>query len=76
MLIYGFTVKVNKNQIDATFIALGIYLKLSNTKESALQFQTAVIYQFFGSSLAVQSLSLCKLIICMKAFQWQLTAVL
>ena len=30
MLTYGFTVKVNKNQIDATFIALGIYLKLSN----------------------------------------------
>ena len=34
-----FTVKVNDNQIDATFIALGIYLKLSNklTKESALR---------------------------------------
>ena len=30
---------VNENQIDATFIALGVYLKLSNqwTKESALQ---------------------------------------
>ena len=40
------------------------------------EFQTAVIYQFFGSSLAVQSFSLCKLIICIKAFQWQLTAVL
>ena len=34
-----FTIKVNENQIDATFIALEIYLKLSNkwTKESALQ---------------------------------------
>ena len=28
MLKYGFTVNVNENQIDATFIALGIYLKL------------------------------------------------
>ena len=38
-LICDFTIKVNENQIDATFIALEIYLKLSNkwTKESALQ---------------------------------------
>ena len=37
--LYDFTVKVNENQIDAIFKALGIYLKLSNkwTKESALQ---------------------------------------
>ena len=28
--LYDFMVKVNKNQIDATFIALEIYLKLSN----------------------------------------------
>ena len=37
--LYDFTVNVIENQIDATFIALGIYLKLSNkwTKESALQ---------------------------------------
>ena len=37
--LYDFRVKVNENQTDATFIALGIYLKLSNkrTNESALQ---------------------------------------
>ena len=37
--LYDFKVKVNENQIDANFIALGIYFKLSNkwTKELALQ---------------------------------------
>ena len=37
--LYDFTVNVIENQIDATFIALGIYLKLDNkwTKESVLQ---------------------------------------
>ena len=35
-----------------------------------------VLWQFLSSSLAVQSLPLCKLVICIKAFQWQLTAFL
>ena len=47
--LYDFTVRVNENQNDATFIALGIYLKLSNTKNQLCSSRQ----QLFTSSLAV-----------------------
>ena len=39
------------------------------------QFQTAIIYKFFGSSLAVKTLPFCKLVFCIKAFQWQFFSI-
>ena len=74
---------------DLVLIRLGIDIVYITTKRSRWSYpsQNELLlfscylavpdssYLFFGSSLAVQSLPLCKLIICIKAFQWQLTPV-
>ena len=62
---------------DCVVLEIFIFLLPKSSGTAVFQqFQTAVIYKFFVTFLAVKTLPFCKLVICIKAFQWQLTAVL
>ena len=62
---------------DCVVLEIFIFLLPKSSGTAVFQqFQTAVIYKFFVTFLAVKTLPFCKLVICIKAFQWQFTAVL